>query len=71
VARDNIKQRDSLLAELVSLDPVRSLLEIVPPTIVGRGQWQNVPIMIAANNDGDAETDDQTGPNNPERGTIN
>jgi hypothetical protein len=42
VARDDIKQRDSLLAELVGLEPPRKLAEIVVPTLDGH-RWINVP----------------------------
>ena len=42
VARDDIKQRDALLNELLALEPQRELQEIVVPTIVGH-TWKDVP----------------------------
>jgi hypothetical protein len=45
VARDDVKQRNSLLAELVSPTSMRRYIpEITVPTIVGRGKWRDVPV---------------------------
>jgi hypothetical protein len=43
VARNDVKQREFLLGELVSATSQRNLPEIVPPTIVRKDGWRDVP----------------------------
>jgi hypothetical protein len=43
-ATDQIEQRNVLLKELLASKPVRELPVIPYPTIIGKGQWRDVPV---------------------------